>query len=534
MPYKQQFWIADIAVSSSVRDGLVLNIAPGGSRYRTMVVCCSVSLFTFIASIMPPLTHRIYNISTLLLSLALLAFVASKCAGSSFTHDESFTYNHYVHSSFMDIVSYADPYTNNHILNTLCMKASEALLGSSEFTLRLHSILALFIYLLVCHALLRPLPVVMAISGFLLLTINPYLIDFFGLARGYGLSIAFMMASLWFMARWQQDKRLVNLVGFNLCALLASYSNFSMVNYYLAALGSFYILLMLQGRQQATTKLWMRTSVVNLVFMVTTALLIWEPLRKISKQHMLDFGGKSDVVTDTIASVIQASAYHTILPVSFVTALAWLVLLSIVAICFVSVRLLPRSANCSAVQLLFFISSALLLILAIITTQHYILHNDYFVGRFALFLAPLYMACIVLAISLLYNKQPVLVLRFTMVLAAITFSGNFLANANLRSYLDWEYDADTRTMVLAMRQHHQQQMPDQQNIRLGMKWYFEPTVNFYRNLYQLGWLQPANREELLEGDAYYYAPAESIRSISALPHHVIYTSPTGHVLTCNR
>ena len=91
---------------------------------------------------------RVNLIVFVLITIALVVFDIYKAAHASFTIDESDTYLHWVNSSFMDIISYANPGTNNHILNTLLMKLFQALFGTSELILRLPNILAHILYLI--------------------------------------------------------------------------------------------------------------------------------------------------------------------------------------------------------------------------------------------------------------------------------------------------------------------------------------------------------------------------------------------------
>jgi hypothetical protein len=51
-----------------------------------------------------------------LIGLSILSLIAAKAYHTSFTHDESFSYLHYIPESFMDILAFKDSYTNNHIL----------------------------------------------------------------------------------------------------------------------------------------------------------------------------------------------------------------------------------------------------------------------------------------------------------------------------------------------------------------------------------------------------------------------------------
>jgi uncharacterized membrane protein len=87
---------------------------------------------------------------------------------------------------------------NNHLLNTWLMKCSVNLFGESEFALRLPNVLAAGVYFFASGALLEKLfekrwQIVLA---FLVLTLNPFILDFFCVARGYGISLAMMMCGL--------------------------------------------------------------------------------------------------------------------------------------------------------------------------------------------------------------------------------------------------------------------------------------------------------------------------------------------------
>ena len=44
------------------------------------------------------------------------------------------------------------------------------------------------------------------IAGFVLLALNPFVLDFFSLARGYGLALACLMSSLYLLARAHEEE----------------------------------------------------------------------------------------------------------------------------------------------------------------------------------------------------------------------------------------------------------------------------------------------------------------------------------------
>jgi hypothetical protein len=91
----------------------------------------------------------------------------------------------------------------NHFLNTLLTKACDFVAGGSEIVLRLPSVIGYAMFLgfslLILHRSVRP---AIAAPGFVLLNLNPYVLDFFSLSRGYGLSLGFLMGSLFYLFKF--------------------------------------------------------------------------------------------------------------------------------------------------------------------------------------------------------------------------------------------------------------------------------------------------------------------------------------------
>src|ERR1041385_7728483 len=87
---------------------------------------------------------------------------------------------------------------NNHLLNTWLMKCSVWFFGDSEFALRLPNVLCGGIFLAAAMKLAEKMfeKKWMVFSAFILLTFNPYLLDFFSTARGYGISLALVGCAL--------------------------------------------------------------------------------------------------------------------------------------------------------------------------------------------------------------------------------------------------------------------------------------------------------------------------------------------------
>jgi hypothetical protein len=181
--------------------------------------------------------------------LALLGYSTFRAYHLSFTHDESLTY------SFVA----GDPLwrgtANNHPLNTRLMTWMYRWLGQLEWHLRLPNVLAHVLYLTFGLLLLGGLRSLWTKAlGFALFNLNPFLLDFFGLARGYGLALGLSMASLFFLRKAWDRTDLFHSSTFLLlsltCASLADLLNYAWLNIHLPFAAS---LLILSLRHDAIT-----------------------------------------------------------------------------------------------------------------------------------------------------------------------------------------------------------------------------------------------------------------------------------------
>jgi len=182
----------------------------------------------------------IYKALLLAISLILLLFMVRRAAEAAFTFDEAATYLNYISASPMAVFNFNS--ANNHIVNTILTKLTWTVGGSSEFVLRLPNLLSFAVYLLFSFLILDRFVKnkIIAVCGYLLLSLNPYVLDFFSLCRGYGLSLAFLMASLFFffsflekVTKNKPDR--YRPLNFSLAAAgVAVLCNFSLLNVYIS------------------------------------------------------------------------------------------------------------------------------------------------------------------------------------------------------------------------------------------------------------------------------------------------------------
>ncbi len=153
---------------------------------------------------------------------AVFAAIVIKAASADLTWDEAWTFLHYGRDPLgftrLDLA-------NDHPLNSILVWASTWLLGNSEFIIRIPNVLAGALYLAATARLVRG--VRLKALAFAICVLQPYLIDYFSLARGYGLAVALVQSGLvaGFFAGAGR-RRFTTMLG---CCVLASFAIFSTV-----------------------------------------------------------------------------------------------------------------------------------------------------------------------------------------------------------------------------------------------------------------------------------------------------------------
>ena len=141
-----------------------------------------------------------------LLCAGVFCVAAWRAAALSVTCDEASTYNWFLVAPG----SYFNYDANNHLLNTLLIKGVLAVFPATAFTLRLPAILGTALFLAALFALMKrlnPGPIGSLLAGGVIL-LNPLILDFLSLARGYGLAMGLLCAGMaWVTAAFAGERR---------------------------------------------------------------------------------------------------------------------------------------------------------------------------------------------------------------------------------------------------------------------------------------------------------------------------------------
>ena len=253
--------------------------------------------FSCMNKIKNSLSPKSVAIAYALVSVILFIYIFVRAVTVDFTHDESLSWQ-ILQGDEIQLIT-----ANNHWLNTALMYIFSSVAGYSEIVLRLPNVLAfafylLFIYKIYKHfsgyapALLFAVPV---------LLLNPFLLDFFSLARGYGLAMAFFTGAIYYSMRFYlQENRLKYILLACLISILTIYANFS----FLTAVFSVHIaavILMFFRRDRIKTAFI--CYVLEAAALIPAALCIL----RLKETDALYFGGNEGVVRDTLRTVTISS-----------------------------------------------------------------------------------------------------------------------------------------------------------------------------------------------------------------------------------
>ncbi len=481
-------------------------------------------------------------------SLLVLAFlfitVALRAGRQSLTSDEALTYLLYLDSSF-NKVFFGAYNPNNHVLHTALCWFSIHLFGLNEFNLRIPSVIAGAVYF---NTIFRLASLtfgkrVLHVLAVILLAGNPYLLDFFTVARGYGMALSFFSLAFLNALLFARDAHLsINrLFRIAIWSAVSVCSNFA----YLFPITALFVTLSVLAYRQAKINQQSLLPVgVELVrstfgpFLVFSFCLLIMPMHTMDKDAFI-FGSLS--WRTTIDSLVYPSLLHNgrVPLLGKWPALFWsfygatgtvIVPVLAVLVCLLAIWALMRWRSENLVLL----ASAVTFITVFLGLwfAFAFLHVKLPLLRTALYfliLLPLPL------LALLGPQSGKLERRIGIVsLPVLVFwAALYIPQWTARTTAEWRYDASTREFAKAIEVMRVACHAD--NIRVGGSWIFGSSLNFYRLKYVYNHWQPIGRPEKPTEPADYYVLSNADRWAIAARHlRVIIDDPLSEsVLAAN-
>ena len=451
---------------------------------------------------------RAGNLLLLVVLFLLLFYVVYRAANLSITHDEGLTFEIILGNKYLSETA------NNHFLNTFLMSVCYKLFGSSELSLRIPNILGFILYAFACFELLKNKKVFVILTGISFLLLNPYLMDFFSLARGYGLGLGFFMMSLLYLLRATQAKTvnsyLLNASLTILFSVAACFSNLTYINTNLIVLFLLFIsFLFIKKDWKGSRKMMVLTAIILSINLCCLTGLVNE-LFKLRDAHELYQGGTNGFIPDTLDGLVHCSLYSSSDGYGQLFKLVLCRSVLVLYIIMLVYVILIRKYNKLSVIMIF------LSLMIIGPLLEYMLFGTALpTGRTALLYIPLMGLTVSFFWEGLLDRSPQLITRnsvnaFTFFIFFVPINYNFLTNMNLSYCLEWQYDMDSKNMLLELNKIRPK---TNSQLSLGITWYFDSSVNFYRKTLQLDWLNAVGRGGLKPENDYFYISEGDINKI---------------------
>lgn len=247
--------------------------------------------------------------------IGLFAFIIAKAFAVQVTTDEAYTLTILTKETVWNLVSYESSYTNNHILNSLLCKLSFSVFGMDQMAGRLPNILSFVLYFWFVWQFSRRffadnfvgLMFVCVMLG------NPYMIEFFSLARGYGMSFALMMVSIYYAARYTLEDVKRALPISLLFAILSVYAQFALLHFFLGLnilIFSYEVHKYIKSPKKETRNAQILRGVGTQVLgVLVLGILVYAPFKAILKDNQISYYGSKNIWDDSIVSLISRSLY---------------------------------------------------------------------------------------------------------------------------------------------------------------------------------------------------------------------------------
>lgn len=400
--------------------------------------------------------------------LLLLVGIGRKIVGISITNDEAYSF-YLVKTNYINaLVGTA----NTHWVNSFFIKLETLVLGNEVWMWRLHMLFFFVLYLLAARAI-----AVKYFDGlwtgivFLLLVANPYLNDFFSIARGYGPAVAFMSWAIYFFADNFQQHNKRTFFYACLCASLAVLSNYTLLYFFLPT-ALIICAVILRKQLQGFS---IRENKIALVLVAGTFLFAAANLLFIKYYTGdLETGGDTSLLYDTIGSLIKNTSYG-FLTTTPATA-SWILFLVIIFL-FSFAGANYRTAN--KIGLFHFVTFTLVGALMIGLVFHLLFQTPYNEGRTAVYLYPLFTLSV--AAGAVFIHQDLAWLKKALAFLLLTGSC-FAATFSIKSaYTAFCFEAKDQVGIDQVMLKLKNRYTADTTIALP-SWHFGVHVNYYQLL----------------------------------------------------
>ncbi|MDX1913751.1 MAG: hypothetical protein SFV22_19805 [Saprospiraceae bacterium] len=307
---------------------------------------------------------------------------------------------------------------------------------------------------------------------FALFLLNPFLLDFFSLCRGYGLSTSLILLSCLFVLQGFSRQSSNAIWRALIASMLAAYANFTALVFW-AAVSLLVLIYFLQFEREYRNK---RRALFFLgVASAIYLSLIYTPLHKMQSTNQFKYWQSDGFFNETIISLVDNSMYGSKMidvPFEYLGMAAILFFFSLGAYVF---YFWGRYGRASVLQSPGFVAFGLLGLTSLINImQTVLLKTPNLTNRTALLLYPLFVLCVGAALQIVTNMRPRTghLLSFLIGVLAVYHLARSYQPRRVR---EWWYDENTFEVLDYVKNQQQQGAATP----LAVDWHFHRSFDFY-------------------------------------------------------
>jgi hypothetical protein len=391
----------------------------------------------------------------------VILYVAIRSFTVDVTHDEAYSFYNVKHFWYVEALCTA----NTHWLNSVAIKIALLFGSESNWAIRWFSTFSAIVFFTVCYFFIRSLNnIYHKLFACTLLLFNLYVLDYFGLARGYASGLMFEgMALLLFIQSLRQQHRRLAFLAL-LSAGLSAIGNYSFVYFFIAFSVVYFFCFHFKKGFSCFRSLAFYIDATLCLGVLGFIVRAWIFIIRCS----MDLGAGTDSIKEVCMSFINGLVYFKFIYSGTASTIITCLLLGLIIItCFYGIFKFKKHK----IDIYFFCSLMLSIILFILAVNFFCLKIVLPYERSALFMFPLVCICIIYFVSEAFHfpgRNIVLIVYSVTSLfifsrkATLTYTLDFAPQENIHKVFNY-IDSIGATNI-------------------GMGW---QTYGVYRNYYQM-------------------------------------------------
>jgi hypothetical protein len=363
----------------------------------------------------------------------LILYIGIRSFTVDITHDEAYSFHNMKHFWYVEALCTA----NTHWLNSLAIKAALLLHLESNWQIRWFSVLSGMIFFAVSLSWISSLEKVYhKIFACSVLLFNAYVLDYFGLARGYASGLMFeALAVFLLVVSLNKQSRLMAFAAL-FCAGLSAIANYSFV-YFFAGFAMVYFYSIYIKQKSAFLK--NKNFYFDIVLCLAFSLFIiraWIFIIKCSN----DLGAGTNIITEACSSIIEGLLYQKLVLSNLVSIILSCILIALVLV-ISSYGILKHKQHKN--DLYFYSGLILSIALFILIINFFCFKIVLPYARSALFLFPITSVCLICFIKEAFTPA---INRPLMASMSVLLIANFFLTHNLSHTFDFSAQWGTKNV----------------------------------------------------------------------------------------